>query len=212
MSKASNSAIVRVGTWVIAAAAIAAFALYAVKVFYMIAIEPEKVAQEASEAAEKRAVERERIARAEAEQRRVAAEEQAREEARRAEAARLAEELRIKAERELDIQLAMNALIEMQPLLQQWDDARALASASPRVSLAPQISSMQRIRREFMSSPPVGSQCVRAAHRRIVAAMGLGIDAYIKFLARDEQSAKNLIGRYDNEMDSIKDGIKKCVQ
>lgn len=212
MSEEGGGAIERFGTWVILAAIVAAIALWIFQLVYSVAVEPEIVSREAAEAAERGAADRERAARLAAERMQIDAEQRAHEEARQKEAERRAAAEQARADRELANQRARSAIMHMHPMVGRWDDAVAVASASPRIALPRQIETMQSIRREFVGSPPSGSPCVSSAHRRIADAMALGIDAHIKFLAQDDASTEALLRRYSAEMRAAMQDIAKCVQ
>lgn len=207
-----DSAIARFGTWTILAAIVAAIALWIFQLIYSVAVEPEMVAREAAESAERRAADGERAVRLAAERMQLDAERRAHEEARQKEAERRAAAEQARADRELANQRASSAIMHMHPMIARWDDAIAVASASPRIALPRQIEVLQSIRREFLASPPTGSPCVSSAHRRIANAMALGIDAHIKFLAQDDASAEALLRRYSTEMRAVMQDIAKCVQ
>lgn len=90
------------------------------------------------------------------------------------------------------------------PMAERWDDAAKLAGSTPRMSLAPQIASMQAIRRDAqaLEAPP----CAEQAKQYLLGAMDASINAYIDFLAQKPDSqtefynANRVMKRFYNEV------------
>ncbi len=78
-------------------------------------------------------------------------------------------------------------LEQFKSLAQRWDDANKLAQQVPRVSLAPQIAELQKIRRE--TGDLVVSECTQGAQTSLVLSMDATIDGYLAFLGQQPQSA-----------------------
>lgn len=72
---------------------------------------------------------------------------------------------------------------QIQPLLQEWDDAIKLASSTARISLAPQIQSMQDIRRRFVAFDH--ASCLDTIHTTIAESMEYDVDSLLAFMADD---------------------------
>ena len=78
---------------------------------------------------------------------------------------------------------ALDAYLEQaQPLLDEFADATQLAGRTPRVSLAPIVGDLQRIKREFekIEPPPVAEE----AHKYYCEGMDYGIRAHLTFMAQ----------------------------
>lgn len=69
------------------------------------------------------------------------------------------------------------------PLIAEWDDAFKLANNSPRISLAPQIATLQAIRRKLMDTeqPP----CALDTHLQFVIATDEIIEGFLAFLGKE---------------------------
>ena len=74
----------------------------------------------------------------------------------------------------------------LQGLLQEWQDASTLAGTTPRVSLAPQVATLQGIRRKVQALEPPA--CGKDARDSLVIAMDAGIDAYTAFLGQSSDA------------------------
>lgn len=92
------------------------------------------------------------------------------------------------------------------PMAERWDDAAKLAGSTSRMSLAPQIASMQAIRRDAqaLEAPP----CAEQSKQYLLEAMDKTIDAYIAFLGQQPDTivqasfldAGDAMKRYQNEI------------
>lgn len=102
---------------------------------------------------------------------------------------------------------------QIQPLARRWDDAVQLASSTSRISLAPQIASLQAIRREAedLEPPP----CATLAKQYLVTAMEQNINGYIAFLGERPDSevqvsfaaAGRAMDDYHNEIVTLTVGV-----
>lgn len=72
----------------------------------------------------------------------------------------------------------------IQPILQEWDDAAKLANNTSRISLSPQIESMQAIRRRM--SALEHAPCLDAVHSAVTDGMGHDIDTFIAFMGQND--------------------------
>lgn len=76
------------------------------------------------------------------------------------------------------------------PILSEWHDALQLAIQSPRMSLAPQIATLQAINRRVNEIKP--DLCVILAHMSLTESMNESIDGLLAFLGQkpeEEQTA-----------------------
>lgn len=76
------------------------------------------------------------------------------------------------------------------PILIEWHDALQLAIQSPRMSLAPQIATLQAINRRVNEINP--GLCVILAHMSLTKSMNESIDGLLAFLGQkseEEQTA-----------------------
>lgn len=81
----------------------------------------------------------------------------------------------------------------IQPIAHEWDDANKLAGNAPRMSLAPQIASLQSIRRRTADvSVPA---CTAALHRKLVDSMDKTIEGYLSFLSQKPDSQVSALFR-----------------
>ena len=71
---------------------------------------------------------------------------------------------------------------ETQPILRTWDDANKLASSTPRIQLAAQISRLQEIRRQAAAVTVYG--CAIPAHTALLEMMDETIAGYTAFLSQ----------------------------
>jgi hypothetical protein len=87
-------------------------------------------------------------------------------------------------------------------LLDDWDDANALAGSTPRMSLGPAIAELQQIRRDVgdLDAPP----CAQRVHTLLVDYMDVVIEGYLAFLADEGDSAVNsAMRRADAALDTF---------
>ncbi len=77
-------------------------------------------------------------------------------------------------------------LDQIQSVAREWDDANKLAGSAPRMSLAPQVASLQALRRRAadLNIPP----CANAAHRKLIDSMDKTIEGYLSFLSQKPDS------------------------
>jgi hypothetical protein len=73
--------------------------------------------------------------------------------------------------------------------IEKWDDARSVAANTSRMSLGPQIQSLQEIYREAedLNIP----KCAQDAHDNLLTYMEKTIDGFVAFLGQEEDSAVN---------------------
>lgn len=91
-------------------------------------------------------------------------------------------------------------------LAKQWDDANTLASQSPRMSLAPQIAELQKIRRD--TEALTASECTKGAQTALVQSVDATIEGYLAFLGQQPDttvqihfaSAQNAMLEYQDEL------------
>ncbi len=101
-----------------------------------------------------------------------------------------------------DAQRLINTL---QSKAQEWDDANQLANSTPRISLAPQVQNLQRIRREAaaLSVPTCGTK----AHALMVSYMDTTINAYIDFLGQGTKYSA-LLAQASTQIDAFNVELK----
>lgn len=96
---------------------------------------------------------------------------------------------------------------EMDPLIDEYIDTFDLASSMPRISLAPIIQDMQRIRRE-MERVPVPS-CAREAAGRLLAGVEIVNEAFIEFAGDGNEDY--IQGLLDEGFLQIENGMAQLV-
>lgn len=86
-------------------------------------------------------------------------------------------------------QQAAPFLASVQKLAGEWDDANKLASSTPRMSLPPQVSTLQGLRRraQDLEAP----ECAFLVKQRLIDSMDNTINGYIAFLAQKPDSEVN---------------------
>ena len=103
-------------------------------------------------------------------------------------------------------------LSAIEPILVRWDDAKLLASSTPRSRVAGSISDLQSIKREVESlSVP---DCATPAQIILVEYMDLKIAAFLGFLAKNDDEdvstanykAKIKLAEFTKEMEKLKAG------
>lgn len=72
-------------------------------------------------------------------------------------------------------------------LLEEWEDALAVAGSTSRISLAGPMAELQQIRREAGDIEDV-PECATAAHDLLLQAMDDAIDAMLAFAAQEEDT------------------------
>jgi len=89
-----------------------------------------------------------------------------------------------------DNSIVEDAFFGLEDILEEWDDAVALADSTPRGSLTQPVENLQRIRRETEAYevPP----CLEKAHEELVTGMSLAINAFLGFMADEPE---NLVTR-----------------
>jgi hypothetical protein len=75
------------------------------------------------------------------------------------------------------------------PLMAEWEDAFTLANNSPRIALAPQIATLQAIRRKLLDAQP--APCARETHQQFVTATDEIVAAFLAFLGQEPEYTVN---------------------
>lgn len=83
------------------------------------------------------------------------------------------------------------------PKLEEWDDAAAIAGSTSRISLAPQVTRLQEIKRDVdnMNVP----LCAILAHMDLVRYMEGNIDAYLAFMSQEDEDEITQLFKEANE-------------
>ncbi|KAF0108654.1 MAG: hypothetical protein FD146_540 [Anaerolineaceae bacterium] len=93
------------------------------------------------------------------------------------------------------------------PILTEWSDAFALATQTPRISLAPQVEALQDIKREAetLDIP----QCAVESHSHLIASMDHSINAMMAFLANKPDAEVNAsLQRAQRELNLYADAVE----
>lgn len=95
----------------------------------------------------------------------------------------------------------------------EWDDANAIATASPRMSLAAPLAKLQEIRREAVDLAEDAPECGQDAAVYIVVYMDFTIEAMLEFLGGDDPSATSirLVGDAIDEYGKAYEGLHDDV-
>jgi len=101
-------------------------------------------------------------------------------------------------------------MVEVEPILQEWDDAVAIADSTPRMSLPDRVSELQDIRRKA-DNLQFENPDIAKAHLELVGAMDYGIDAFLSFLAQDSDAEitqafdryHSAIGRWETDLEDF---------
>ena len=96
---------------------------------------------------------------------------------------------------------------EMDPIYQEWDDQLKLTEQTGRGQLAPQIQSLQAIKRK--ADAVTVPECAKVAHGHIVIGMNDTIDGFLAFMSQQPQtevsakikSGSNHFNQYRLELD-----------
>lgn len=75
---------------------------------------------------------------------------------------------------------------EMDPIFKEWDDQAKLADQTGRGQLAPQIASLQTIKRKADAVTP--PDCAKVAHGHMIIGMNEIIDAFLAFMAQKPEA------------------------
>lgn len=102
----------------------------------------------------------------------------------------------------------------VEPVLQQWDDASALAASTSRIALSGPVADMQRIRRDFSTLSIPYAQEFYMAYASILASMDNKIDGYLAFMAQKPdatvqeffQASQDALNRYKAEITRLSSG------
>ena len=99
----------------------------------------------------------------------------------------------------------------LQQYAQEWDDAVHLADSTSRISLAPQIATLQRIRRDVVAQE--WPDCGQAAQQHLVKHMDYTIEGFIGFLGqRQDTYVQAAFQLADNELDAFKAELGRVVR
>jgi len=83
--------------------------------------------------------------------------------------------------------LSESFLAETKTLLAEWDDAKKVAQSSTRVTMGPQVSMLQEIRRRFMGlNAPT---CAKQYQDAMARSMNKTMDSYLAFMQNLSESA-----------------------
>ena len=99
-------------------------------------------------------------------------------------------------------------MVAVEPILQEWDDAVAIADSTPRMSLPDRVSELQDVRRRA-NNLQFENPDIAEAHLKLVSAMDYGIDAFLSFLAQDSDGEvtaafdryHSAIGRWEKDLE-----------
>lgn len=103
-----------------------------------------------------------------------------------------------------------NFFDRIEPMAREWDDANKLAGQTSRISLAPQIAALQRLRRQAQDLAV--PDCATAAKNHLVDSMDLTIEGYLAFMGQKDDAtvslefkmANNALQAFENELDRLK--------
>ena len=79
---------------------------------------------------------------------------------------------------------------QLKPLLSEYEEALALAGKSSRISLAPQVASLQELRRR--TAAVEYPECAAKARDHLLAAMERAVDAFLAFMGQEPDTVVNL--------------------
>jgi hypothetical protein len=98
-------------------------------------------------------------------------------------------------------------LAQIQPLLEEWDDAVAVANSTARIALSPMVRDLQGIQRDV--EDVIVPDCARHGSALLTEGMDSIIDAFIAFMG--DESDYVVGAKFDSGYDSILAGLEELT-